>query len=253
MEKVILQAPDVVEKKDDIIDFTKQQNIRDLICISKVSRAMQIVKKYIKQIPYKFIKRFIDICVGMIGTIMLLPIMLIVKLVNIKNKDYAPILFKQKRIGKNGKLIYIYKIRSMVPNAQEVLQEMLKEKRYEEEWKKHQKFEDDPRITKIGRFLRKTSLDEFPQFYNVLKGNLSLIGPRPLIEGELDEHNGNHGIYESVKPGITGWWGCNGRSATTYEKRLELEYYYVKHCNIILDIKCVVKTLVAVLTKEGAK
>ena len=105
----------------------------------------------------------------------------------------------------------------------------------------------------MGKILRKTSLDEVPQFINVLKGDLSLIGPRPLIEGELDAHNGNHEIYEAVKPGITGWWAANGRSATTYEKRLELEYYYVKHCSILLDIKCVFRTIKAVVFKTGAK
>lgn len=252
MEKVMFQTSDGVIEQNSIKDFTKE-GIKSIVKVSKTYRAVQIIKKYAKETPYKLIKRIIDICAGIIGTMLLLPIMLIVKIINMKNKDYAPVLFKQKRIGKNGKIIYIYKIRSMVPNAQEVLKEMLKDKRYKDEWKRYQKLENDPRITKIGKFLRKTSLDEFPQFYNVLKGDLSLIGPRPLIDGELDEHNGNHAIYESVKPGITGWWGCNGRSSTTYEKRLELEYYYAKNCNLFLDLKCIFKTLAVVLMKEGAK
>ena len=141
----------------------------------------------------------------------------------------------------------------MVVNADEVLKELLKDPKYKKEWDENQKFENDPRITKMGKILRKTSLDEVPQFINVLKGDLSLIGPRPLVEGELDAHNGNHEIYEAVKPGITGWWAANGRSATTYEKRLELEYYYVKHCSILLDIKCVFRTIKAVVFKTGAK
>ena len=141
----------------------------------------------------------------------------------------------------------------MVPNADEVLKKLLKQKKYKKEWDKNQKLENDPRITKIGRILRKTSLDELPQFINVLKGDMSLIGPRPLVKGELDKHKGDHAIYESVKPGITGWWACNGRSATTYEKRLELEYYYIKNMSLLLDIKCIFLTIKAVIGKSGAK
>lgn len=207
----------------------------------------------IRKTLYFIIKRLFDIICSLIGCIFLLPIALIVKISYLLSGDTKTIFYKQKRIGKNGKFIYIYKFRSMVVNADEVLKELLKDPKYKKEWDENQKFENDPRITKMGKILRKTSLDEVPQFINVLKGDLSLIGPRPLIEGELDAHNGNHEIYEAVKPGITGWWAANGRSATTYEKRLELEYYYVKHCSILLDIKCVFKTIKAVVFKTGAK
>ena len=208
----------------------------------------------IKQNIYLGIKRTFDIVVALIGCMALLPLMAIVKLCNVISGDLNPIFYKQKRIGKNGKFIYIYKFRSMVPNADEVLKEMLKKSpERRKEWEENQKFEHDPRITKIGNILRKTSLDEVPQMINVLKGDMSLIGPRPLIEGELDSHNGNHEIYESARPGITGWWACNGRSATTYEERLRLEYYYVKNMSLMLDIKCVIKTVLAVIKKDGAK
>lgn len=207
----------------------------------------------IRKTLYFIIKRLFDIICSLIGCILLLPIALIVKISYLLSGDTKTIFYKQKRIGKNGKFIYIYKFRSMVVNADEVLKELLKDPKYKKEWDENQKFENDPRITKMGKILRKTSLDEVPQFINVLKGDLSLIGPRPLIEDELDAHNGNHEIYEAVKPGITGWWAANGRSATTYEKRLELEYYYVKHCSILLDIKCVFRTIKAVVFKTGAK
>ena len=190
----------------------------------------------IRKTLYFIIKRLFDIFCSLVGCIFLLPIALIVKISYLLSGDSKTIFYKQKRIGKNGKFIYIYKFRSMVVNADEVLKKLLKDPKYKKEWDENQKFENDPRITKMGKILRRTSLDEVPQFINVLKGDLSLIGPRPLIEGELDAHNGNHEIYEAVKPGITGWWAANGRSATTYEKRLELEYYYVKHCSILLDI-----------------
>ena len=207
----------------------------------------------IRKTLYFIIKRLFDIICSLIGCVFLLPIALIVKISYLLSGDTKTIFYKQKRIGKNGKFIYIYKFRIMVVNHVEVLKELLKDPKYKKEWDENQKFENDPRITKMGKILRKTSLDEVPQFINVLKGDLSLIGPRPLIEGELDAHNGNHEIYEAVKPGITGWWAANGRSATTYEKRLELEYYYVKHCSILLDIKCVFKTIKAVVFKTGAK
>lgn len=202
---------------------------------------------------YFSIKRLFDILCSLLGVLVMIPVAIITKICYLISGDTKSIFYTQKRIGKNGKFIYIYKFRSMVWNADEVLKELLKQPKYKKEWKENQKFENDPRITKMGKILRKTSLDEVPQFINVLKGDLSLIGPRPLVEGELDAHNGNHEIYEAVKPGITGWWAANGRSATTYEKRLELEYYYVKHCSILLDIKCVFRTIKAVVFKTGAK
>lgn len=202
---------------------------------------------------YLIIKRLFDIMFGILGVIALIPVSLIVFMFNVLNKDYSSVFYTHTRIGKNGKEFKLYKFRSMVPNADEMLKELLKQKNYKEEWDKNQKLDNDPRITKIGKMLRKTSLDELPQFINVLKGDMSLIGPRPLVKGELEKHKGNHAIYESVKPGITGWWACNGRSATTYKKRLELEYYYVNNISLLLDIKCIFLTIKEVLSKRGAK
>ena len=207
------------------------------------------IKKYL----YFGVKRLFDILIALIGCLFLLPIILIVKISYLLHKDFDSIFFRQKRIGKNGKEFNLYKFRSMVPNADEVLKELLKDPKYKEEWDLNQKFEHDPRITSMGNILRKTSLDELPQFINILIGDMSLIGPRPLVPGELDSHNGNHELYESVRPGISGWWAANGRSATTYERRLELEYYYVQHCGLILDIRCVFRTIKVVIFKTGAK
>ncbi len=207
------------------------------------------IKKYL----YFGVKRLFDILIALIGCLFLLPIILIVKISYLLHKDFDSIFFRQKRIGKNGKEFNLYKFRSMIPNADEVLKELLKDPKYKEEWDLNQKFEHDPRITSMGNILRKTSLDELPQFINILIGDMSLIGPRPLVPGELDSHNGNHELYESVRPGISGWWAANGRSATTYERRLELEYYYVQHCSLILDIRCVFRTIKAVIFKTGAK
>jgi len=202
---------------------------------------------------YFIIKRVFDLICSILGIILIIPITIIVKLIYVCTGDFYSIIIKQERIGKNGKPFKFYKFRSMIPHADEALKEILKDPKYKKEWDLNQKLENDPRITKIGKLLRKTSVDELLQFINVFLNDMSLIGPRPLVRGELDAHNGNHQIYESVKPGITGWWACNGRSATTYEKRLELEYFYAKNCSLWLDFKCIFLTIKAVITKTGAK
>lgn len=204
------------------------------------------------QNTYLMVKRLFDIICGLIGVIVLIPITAFVKIAYLASGDTAKIFYRQKRVGQNGKIIRIWKFRSMVPNAGEILEQMLKEDHYRKEWEENQKFENDPRITKVGSVLRKTSIDELPQLINVLLGDMSLVGPRPLVEGELAFHNGLK-LYEKVKPGITGWWGCNGRSNIDYRERLELEYYYVKNCSPYLDVLCIIRTVFAVLKKDGAQ
>lgn len=246
----------VIDTKDDM----NSKVLNDVVAIetvivpvnNKVKKSKAILHK-IERASYFSIKRIFDIICSLLGIIALIPVAIVTKICYIATGDKKSIFYKQKRVGKNGKPIYIYKFRSMVCNADEVLKELLKDPKYKKEWDLNQKFENDPRITKMGNILRKTSLDELPQFINVIKGDMSMIGPRPLVEGELDAHKGNHAIYESVRPGISGWWAANGRSATTYERRLELEYFYCENCNLTLDIKCVFLTIAAVLFKTGAK
>ena len=207
----------------------------------------------IRKVIYLFIKRLFDIIVGLIGLIVLIPVIIVIKIVYLCNKDVSSIFYSQIRVGKNGKKFKLYKLRSMVPNSAEMLEEMLKDPKYKKEWDENQKFENDPRITKLGKIIRKTSIDELPQMLNVLLGDMSLIGPRPLIPGELEKFNGDHKKYEAMKPGITGWWAANGRSEVDYDTRLELEYYYCEHASILLDIKCIFKTIAVVLFRKGAK
>ena len=210
--------------------------------------------KSISLFIYKVIKRLFDLICALIGIIFLLPIALIVKISYMLHKDFSSIFYTQKRVGKNGKIFKLYKFRSMVPNADKMLDDYLKKnKKAQEEWKKYQKLDNDPRITKVGKILRKLSLDEVPQFLNILKGDMSFIGPRPLVPGELDSFKGDHSIYEAVRPGITGWWACNGRSNLEYDERLKLEYYYVQHRGIKMDIKCIFRTITSVLSRNGAK
>lgn len=238
------------------IDLNNPNVVGDVSALELPTRENDKAKSLLQRIErtmYFSIKRVFDIVCSLFGILVLIPVAIITKLCYIATGDKEPIFYKQKRIGKKGKTIYIYKFRTMVSNADEVLKDLLKNPEYKKEWDLNQKFENDPRITKMGNILRKISLDELPQFINVIKGDMSMIGPRPLVEGELDAHKGNHIIYESVRPGISGWWAANGRSATTYERRLELEYFYCKNCNLWLDIKCVFLTVTAVLFKKGAK
>lgn len=204
------------------------------------------------QLLYRGVKRIFDILFGLLGLIGLLPLMLAVKLSYLASGDKGSIFYTQTRVGLNGKPFKMIKFRSMAGNADEMLEELLKDPVYAAEWEENQKFAHDPRITKMGNLLRKTSMDEVPQFLNVLKGDMSLIGPRPLVIGELESHNGLQ-LYNQVKPGITGWWGCNGRSNTTYAERLDLEYYYVKNCSFYLDVLTIIKTIVVLVSRSGAK
>lgn len=201
---------------------------------------------------YFFFKRLLDIVSGICGILLIIPVSIIIKLIYISFGDGGSILYKQSRIGKDGKIFQIYKFRTMVQDAEEQLDELLKEDRYKQEWEANQKIEDDPRITIIGKYLREASLDELPQVINVLIGNMSLVGPRPLVEGELEAHGGNK-KYWKVKPGITGWWACHGRSNLDYSERLELEYYYVDNASFSLDMLCLFKTFIAVFRQIGAK
>lgn len=204
------------------------------------------------QMVYLGIKRIVDFLFGIVGIILLVPLSALVKIAYLATGDKAPIFYSHIRVGQDGKPIRIIKFRTMVPDADEQLKVLLQDEKYRKEWEEYQKLTNDPRITKFGRILRKTSLDEFPQFINVLVGDMSLVGPRPLVVGELEKHDGLK-LYQRVKPGITGWWGCNGRSNIDYRERLELEYYYVKHCSLYLDLLCIFRTLLAVLKKEGAQ
>ena len=248
MNEAVNEVTDTKKEKEE--DFAKT---RDII-MNEEQQDITRQRLSLGTLTYDFLKRMFDIICGLIGIIFLIPLIIIIKIFSIFSGDFKTIFYFQRRVGKNGTEFKLYKFRSMVPNSDEVLKQILKtDKKRSKEWKENQKFENDPRITKIGNILRKTSLDEVPQFINVLKGDMSMIGPRPLVPGELDKHNGNHEIYESVRPGITGWWACNGRSATSYKERLELEYYYVKNRSLWLDIKCVFKTISAVITKKGAK
>ena len=208
----------------------------------------------IKMVMYHGIKRLFDIICSLIGCLFLLPIALVVKISYILNKDFEPIFFTQNRIGLHGKEFKFYKFRSMIPNADKVLEELLaNNEELAEEYSINKKLENDPRITKMGRILRNTSIDELPQLINVLKGDMSLIGNRPYLPREKEDMGLYYKNIVETKPGLTGYWQVSGRSDVTFQKRLELEKYYSNHASLKLDIQIFFKTFAVVLLKKGSK
>lgn len=201
----------------------------------------------------RIIKRFVDILGGICGLILLIPLTIGIYIANLIAGDKGPIFYTQERYGKNGKIFKMYKYRSMVVGADEKLKKLLEEdEEARKEYTEFKKLKNDPRITKVGEFIRKTSLDEFPQFINVLKGEMSLVGPRPYLPREKEDINGYFNYIMSVKPGITGFWQTNGRSNTTFVDRLDMDMkYYYRH-SFKLDMKILKQTVSDVIKKEGA-
>lgn len=239
----------VKEEFDDIIvneAVINEQSVNNIRIINK--------EKTNKKILYRATKRMIDIIGAIVGIIFLIPTTIAVCLARkISEEDKGPVFYEQLRYGKNGKVFRLYKFRSMCIGADEKLKKYLEEnEEIRKEFQKTHKLQNDPRITKIGNFLRKTSLDELPQVINILKGEMSFVGPRPVVEKEVEDYGKNKDKFLSVKPGLTGYWQVNGRSNTTYEERMEMELYYVDNCSLWLDIKIFFKTFITVFKKEGA-
>lgn len=199
--------------------------------------------------PYKIVKRAIDIVISLISLIILIPVFIIIGIA-IKIDSKGPIFFKHTRVGKNGKIIKVYKFRTMVENAEELIKEFTPEQM--KEYKETYKLLRDPRVTKLGMFLRNTSLDELPQLINILKGELSIIGPRPVIAEELEKYGTNKKKFLSVTPGLTGYWAANGRGRTNYEQRMQMELFYVDNLSFKMDVKVFIKTIETVLLRRGA-
>ena len=203
----------------------------------------QIEKRKIKNVISRMIKRIIDIIAGIVGSILLIPITIIVAIMNIINKDFGNLFYTQYRIGKNGKKFKIIKFRSMQKDADQILEKYLKENPKEaKEYKINKKLKNDPRITKTGKFLRKTSLDEWPQFLSVLIGKMSLVGPRPYLLSEKEEMGEYYKYIIKSKPGLTGLWQVSGRSNLTFEDRLKLDEEYSNRQGNIRDFKILIKT-----------
>lgn len=207
-----------------------------------------------QNIAYRFVKRLVEIIAGIVGVIFLIPITIVVEIIRIvKKENDGPLFYTQLRIGKDGKQFRMFKFRSMCMNADEKLKEYLQEnEEARKEYKKYKKLKCDPRITKVGKVLRATSLDEFPQLINVLKGDMSLVGPRPYLPREQKEMGEYYFGITKVKPGITGPWQVKGRSKIDFEDRLKIDFEYVKICSLKQDFIILLRTLKNVMKKEGA-
>lgn len=202
---------------------------------------------------YFRLKRVTDVVIASVAIIFLLPVLLPLAIA-IRLSDGGPALFKHKRIGRNGEAFECFKFRSMVTDSQARLERLLEsDAAARAEWKATQKLTNDPRITALGAFLRKSSLDELPQLLNVLKGEMSIVGPRPITESEVERYGDDFDKYKSVRPGLTGLWQVSGRSGTTYARRVALDVEYVRNGSYVGDIKIMFQTVPAVLMSDGAK
>ena len=200
----------------------------------------------------RLIKRCIDLILIIVSLPIFLPIFLLIALA-IKLDSQGPVLYSQKRVGHNGREINIWKFRSMVVDAEELLKTSLAEDaEMRAEWEQNFKFKQDARITRVGKFLRRSSLDELPQIWNVLKREMSLIGPRPIVDEEIALYGEDFAIYKQVLPGMTGMWQISGRNNLSYEERVGLDVYYVQNWSIWLDIHILMHTVVTALQGDGA-
>lgn len=198
------------------------------------------------------IKRTLDFCIALCGIITLLPFFLIMA-IWIKLDSKGPIFFGHTRIGRDGHPIKVWKFRTMACNSKEILENLLAEdEKSRKEWEETQKLRNDPRITGAGKFLRRTSLDELPQLWNVVRGDLSLVGPRPIVENEKNRYKDSFSLYSRIRPGITGLWQISGRNLTSYDERIDLDSYYARNWSIWFDIYILAKTIPVVLTGHGA-
>lgn len=199
------------------------------------------------------LKRLLDVVFSLSALIILSPLyLLIASMIRLTSKGKA--IYYQKRIGRGGVYFRCYKFRTMYQNSESILQEILaKDSEKNKEWNETHKLKNDPRITPLGAFLRKSSLDELPQFWNVLKGDLSVVGPRPVVQEEIDKHFGPKAekIF-SIRPGITGLWQISGRSNTSYSNRIALDEYYVEQRTFFTDLKIIVLTIPCMILRKGA-
>ena len=232
---------------EGLITFDTKVEDYDGLLVTSTSRGT------IRTLP-KLAKRIMDVLGSLVGILTLIPLSIYVYYKNRKEGDKDPIFFTQQRIGKDGKPFKIYKFRTMVPNAEQVLEDLMdKDPAIKKEYLTNKKLENDPRITKAGKMLREKSLDEFPQFINVLRGEMSIVGPRPYLLREKEDMGYAYKSIINCKPGVTGMWQTHGRSDVSFEERLELDYYYYRNWNFWLDVTLLIKTVKLVIHGSGAK
>ncbi|MBP1609973.1 MAG: Undecaprenyl-phosphate galactose phosphotransferase, WbaP/exopolysaccharide biosynthesis polyprenyl [Acidobacteria bacterium] len=212
---------------------------------------LEIRQALLKSWP-RFLKRMLDLMITIAGGLFLLPLCLLIYLA-IKFTSSGPAVYGQKRIGQDGRRFTVWKFRTMVNGADEALQQHFASNNHlKEEWQSNHKLRNDPRVTAIGRMLRHTSLDELPQLWNVIIGEMSLVGPRPIVDAEVCKYGRRFQLYCKVRPGITGLWQVSGRNDTGYDKRVQLDEYYVRNWSVWLDLYLLARTLTSIIRCAGA-
>ena len=256
-----------IHEVNDLIDHI-QKNVHRIILLPKISKTPMINGELISSIHHKgmafyvknnllsivdqFLKNVFDYVMALILIILFSPLLLLLYTLVYFSTNGHP-LFSHKRLGYEGKKINVWKFRTMYLDAQERLETLLDESAdYREEWNKDFKLKNDPRVTRIGNFLRKTSLDELPQLINVLRGEMSLVGPRPIIDAEIKKYGEFYHYFTAVKPGITGLWQVSGRNDINYNERVQLDVWYVRNWSIQLDLEILIKTAVVVFQRKGS-
>ena len=199
---------------------------------------------------YLFLKRLLDIVGSILAAVFFAPLFLITFLAEKLDDPRAPAFYGHVRVGENGKLFKCWKFRSMVMDAERVLAELAEEQKLE--YAITFKLKDDPRVTKLGRFIRETSIDEIPQIYNIIAGDMSLVGPRPVVSDEVGLYGDCAWVLTRIKPGLTGYWQVHGRSDTTYEERVMMDVHYAQNRSMAMDLGIMAKTVIRVIRREGA-
>ncbi|MEM0984895.1 MAG: sugar transferase [Pseudomonadota bacterium] len=224
----------------DVVDFQAAQAARQAGTVTD------------KQAGSRVLKRVLDLCLAVPGLLFLAPVLFIIAIV-VKANDGGPILFAHTRRGQDGRSFKCLKFRSMAVDAQERLAALLaSDEKLAAEWAARQKLDNDPRVTSVGSFLRKTSLDELPQLWNIIRGDMSVVGPRPIVDDEVVRYGEHIEAYDAYRPGIFGLWQISGRSETTYDERVEMDVNYAKSQSFLLDLKIIVLGIPAVLLSRGA-
>ena len=201
---------------------------------------------------YRAIKRILDLLVVVLGLPVLLPALLLVAFV-VRFDSPGPVFFSHRRICRDGAFFSMWKFRTMCVNSSEVLEQYLtRHPEARAEWNKTHKLRHDPRITPVGMFLRRYSLDELPQAWNVVRGQMSMVGPRPIVAAEVEKYGEFFEVYYRVKPGVTGLWQVSGRSKLTYAERVQLDCEYVRHWSLLRDLRILLTTFRAVVNRDGA-
>ncbi|MBR3506928.1 MAG: undecaprenyl-phosphate galactose phosphotransferase WbaP [Lentisphaeria bacterium] len=221
------------------------------VCLRELA-GLEIRNQLLRPLP-RLTKSVLEFILACVTIVLLIPVFLVLALV-VKLSGRGPVLYRADRLGKNGRPIHVWKFRTMYTDADDQLEQILaNDPKLAAEWRANFKLEHDPRITPIGRILRKTSLDELPQFFNVITGELAMIGPRPIVKAEIGYYGDNYEAFSRVKPGITGLWQVSGRNDTGYDKRILLDMWYIRNWSVWLDIHIFFATIVEVVRCRGAR